>query len=91
MREQIGSFQILIKHVVELLGDIFVENHGVHLIIAAKASAIQIGTTHGAHLVVHHHHLCVVESSVEEIDLRASLCQFAPYPVGCIGCERNIM
>ena len=60
--EQHTLLRVADKHVLELLCHLLVDDKGIHLVIKAQASGIEIGAANGTEPSINHHDLGVMEA-----------------------------
>ena len=81
---------VAVEECVEAVRGLRVEDESVRLIVVAQAAAVQVSRAHGAEGVVHGHHLGVVETTVEEVNLSAAAGQLMGEVEGGVGCEGDV-
>jgi len=62
---------------LQFVGGGSIEDKGIHLIVETKRAGIEVCGADGAEEAVHHHHLAVVETAREVIDLCTALHQLS--------------
>ena len=68
-----GIVEVAVEHLVEFGRKTSVEDDGIDLVVAAKGTAIEIGTADGAERAIDSHSFRVMESFVEDIDVSSTL------------------
>ena len=68
-----GIVEVAVEHFVEFGRKTSVEDDGIDLVVAAKGTAVEVGTTDGAERAIDGHGFRVMETFVEDIDVSSTL------------------